>query len=222
VLRLLACARTRFFTAALSVCQKPSFWELIYFDECDLICSIWLILRGNGAEQPRQAERDIPDDQGSLTPAQDVHLLSLPAHRHQARAAIHAPGALHPNSKRGIPQMGTGGHPMIDIRDIPFVEIDNGPFTDEMAQHIIDVHNTQHAVIRYAEGMAQVLAEAALASNKAVGNHPLVALNRWIEVIKDRAAEIITERQTSCSPSQSYSDPAQDSMSSITKQNQSG
>lgn len=52
---------------------------------------------------------------------------------------------------------------------------------------------TQHGIIRYAEGMAQVLAEAGRASAKATGDLPAYAVNRWSEIIRKRALQILAE-----------------------------
>lgn len=62
---------------------------------------------------------------------------------------------------------------------------------DKYARHLVVTAQTQHAIIKYAEAMAQVLAEAALASQKATGDRPQVALDKWIRVIRERAVEII-------------------------------
>lgn len=50
---------------------------------------------------------------------------------------------------------------------------------------------TQHAIIKYAEAMAQVLAQAAMASQKAGQGSADYALDRWLDVIRTRATELI-------------------------------
>jgi hypothetical protein len=54
---------------------------------------------------------------------------------------------------------------------------------------------TQAGIIKYAEAMAQVLAEAALASEKVTGDSPYTALTKWLKVIQNRASEIINEKR---------------------------
>ena len=72
------------------------------------------------------------------------------------------------------------------------------PFGDAAARAYIDQHNravmvrdTQHAIIKYAEPMAQFLAEAARASSKALGHSYEHALAQWITVIEQRAKELL-------------------------------
>ena len=62
-------------------------------------------------------------------------------------------------------------------------------------RHIEKVAETQAGIIKYMEGMAQALAEAALASNKAVGDSPRIAIDKWISVVRRRAYELIDEKQ---------------------------
>jgi hypothetical protein len=72
------------------------------------------------------------------------------------------------------------------------------PFGDDDARRLIGKHNhavrvrdTQHAILEYAEPIAQFLAEAARASNKALGHSPEYALAQWITVIERRTKEIL-------------------------------
>lgn len=84
----------------------------------------------------------------------------------------------------------------LDLTKIPFLQRDdNGPFTDDMVRRMIDVNNTQHGIIKYMEAMAQVMAEAALASQKAIGDSPSYAVDKWTNVVKQRAKELIREKQ---------------------------
>lgn len=69
----------------------------------------------------------------------------------------------------------------------------DGPFTDDMVRHYVKTVQTQHGIAKYAEAMAQVLAEAGLASHKATGDSPQVAVNKWIAVIRHRALVLMTE-----------------------------
>jgi len=84
---------------------------------------------------------------------------------------------------------------VLDLTKIPFLQQeDNGPFTDEMVRRMIDVHNTQHGIIKYMEAIAQVMAEAAIASQKALGDSPAYAVAKWTDVVKKRALELIKEK----------------------------
>ncbi len=86
---------------------------------------------------------------------------------------------------------------VLDLTKIPFLQQeDNGPFTDEMVRRMIDINNTQHGIIKYMEAMAQVMAEAAIASQKAIGDSPAFAVSKWTEVVKKRALELIKEKQS--------------------------
>lgn len=64
---------------------------------------------------------------------------------------------------------------------------------DKAAENMGKAIETQHGIIKYMEGMAQVLAQAGLASSKATGDSPGVAVDRWIHVIRKRAWELIRE-----------------------------
>lgn len=68
-----------------------------------------------------------------------------------------------------------------------------GPFTDEFVKHMIVSAQTQKVIIEYAEAMAQVLAEAGRASKKATGDSATYAVDKWIEVIRKRAHELLAQ-----------------------------
>lgn len=68
-----------------------------------------------------------------------------------------------------------------------------GPFTDDMVRHMVGTVQTQAGIIKYAEAMAQVLAEAGRASKKALGHSPEFAVRQWSDVILKRAIEILRE-----------------------------
>lgn len=68
-----------------------------------------------------------------------------------------------------------------------------GPFTDDMIRHYLTSVQTQAGIQKYAEAMAQVIAEAARASNKVTRDAPSYAVERWIEVIRKRALDILRE-----------------------------
>lgn len=59
----------------------------------------------------------------------------------------------------------------------------------------MQVAKTQRGIIEYAEGMAQVLAEAGRASQKALGDPPGWAVDKWAEIIRKRAHEILKEER---------------------------
>lgn len=68
-----------------------------------------------------------------------------------------------------------------------------GPFTDDMVKHAFLTVQTQRGIIEVAEKMAEILAEAGRASNKAVGDSPAYAVRRWSDVIRDRALELLND-----------------------------
>jgi hypothetical protein len=70
-----------------------------------------------------------------------------------------------------------------------------GPFTDDMVRHLVETAKTHEAIRKYGEAMAEFLAEAAVASEKARGDNALYALKRWMEVIGERARELIGEKR---------------------------
>lgn len=69
----------------------------------------------------------------------------------------------------------------------------DGPFTDEMIRQALATVQTQHGIIRYAEAMAQVLAEAGRASQKATGDSAIYAIEKWSRIIHNRALEILQD-----------------------------
>lgn len=83
----------------------------------------------------------------------------------------------------------------LDLAKQSFLKMDDGPFTDDMIKHMIDVNNTQHGIIKYMEAMAQVMAEAAVASQKAIGDSPYYAIDKWTDVVRKRAKELVREKQ---------------------------
>ena len=66
------------------------------------------------------------------------------------------------------------------------------PF-DGIVRHYVKTVQTQAGIIKYAEAMAQVLAEAGRASEKATGDAAWVAVNKWAEVIRKRAQELLRD-----------------------------
>lgn len=84
--------------------------------------------------------------------------------------------------------------------------MNEGPFTHDDVRHMVNVARTQRGIIDYAEGMAQVLAEAGRASSKAVGDSPHVAVDKWIRVIRDRAYELLKEPKDGVEPKRLFTD----------------
>ena len=75
----------------------------------------------------------------------------------------------------------------------------NSPFDrliDKSTEKLASILATQAAIIKYAEAMAQVLAQTALASHKATGDPPHIALHKWTDIIITRARELIREGQS--------------------------
>lgn len=73
-------------------------------------------------------------------------------------------------------------------------ELDPDRF-DAAATTMVMARHTQAGIIKYMEGMAQVMAEAAIASQKAVGDSPAVAISKWLEFVRKRALELVAEKQ---------------------------
>jgi hypothetical protein len=61
---------------------------------------------------------------------------------------------------------------------------------EDKARQFVMARHTQHAIIKAAEQMAEVLAEAGRASAKAIGDSTNYAIDRWARVIAGRAKEI--------------------------------
>ena len=75
----------------------------------------------------------------------------------------------------------------------------NNPFDrliDNSTEKLVGIIATQAEIIKDAEAMAQVLAKAALASHKATGDPPHIALHKWTDIIITRARELIREGQS--------------------------
>lgn len=69
----------------------------------------------------------------------------------------------------------------------------DGPFTDDDAKQWMLAVQTQAGIRKYAEAMAQVLAEAGRASKKVTGDSPRTAVQRWSNIIRDRAFQLLEE-----------------------------
>lgn len=64
---------------------------------------------------------------------------------------------------------------------------------DEITASWRDIVATQEGIAQFCEGAAQVLAEAARASEKAIGDSPTYAAKRWSDVILRRAQDLLAE-----------------------------
>jgi predicted hydrolase (HD superfamily) len=71
----------------------------------------------------------------------------------------------------------------------------DGPFTDDMIRHYVKVVQTQHGIAHVAEEMAKVLAEMGRASGQAVGDAPAYAVQRWSDLIRKRALELVRQEK---------------------------
>jgi hypothetical protein len=60
-------------------------------------------------------------------------------------------------------------------------------------EHAAKVIETQHAIVKYLEYMAQVLAEAGRASEKAMGDPAVKAIDKWVNILRQRAKELLKE-----------------------------
>lgn len=72
----------------------------------------------------------------------------------------------------------------------------DGPFTDDMARKFLQTAKMQQEIIPHMEEMAQKLAAAGVASNAVKGDSPEFAIDRWCEVIRKRARELLNEKMT--------------------------
>lgn len=68
-------------------------------------------------------------------------------------------------------------------------------FSDMDAERIRKVFETQKGIIEFAEWAATVLAEAGIASSRAMGDSPQYACRQWSEVILKEALRIVEKRQ---------------------------
>ena len=69
-----------------------------------------------------------------------------------------------------------------------------GPI-DRAVDHYVKVAKTQAAIIEEIKRMAEVMAAAAIASQKAVGDSPYTAVNKWINVLTAETKRLIGEKQ---------------------------
>lgn len=71
---------------------------------------------------------------------------------------------------------------------------------DRAVDHYVKVAKTQGAIIEEIKRMAEVMAAAAIASQKAVGDSPYVAVCNWAKVLVDEAYRLIREKQVPAQP----------------------
>lgn len=73
--------------------------------------------------------------------------------------------------------------------------IDDGPFTDDMTRQFLQTARMQQEIIPHMEEMAQKLAAAGVASELVKGDSATYAIDRWCEVIRKRARELLAEKR---------------------------
>ena len=78
----------------------------------------------------------------------------------------------------------------------------DSPFTDEMVRHYIKVVQTQHGILEAIEAIAKVMVEMGRASQKAVGDSPVVAIYKWTDLLRKRACELARENPPEPTPMQ--------------------
>lgn len=71
---------------------------------------------------------------------------------------------------------------------------DDGPFTDDMIRGFLQTAKMQQEIIPHMEEMAQKLAAAGVASNQVKGDNPEFAIDKWCDVIRRRAKELLREK----------------------------
>jgi len=64
---------------------------------------------------------------------------------------------------------------------------------DAACEHIVKMLQTKAAILEYIEPIAQVLAAAGRASEKAMGDSAKYAVDQWSNVIRERALEILRQ-----------------------------
>lgn len=71
---------------------------------------------------------------------------------------------------------------------------DDGPFTEDMIRGYLQTRKMQQEIIPHMEEMAQKLAAAGVASNSVKGDSLEFAIDRWCDVIRNRAKELVREK----------------------------
>jgi len=66
---------------------------------------------------------------------------------------------------------------------------------DRAVDHYVKVAKTQAVIIGYIKDFAQVMAAAALASQKAVGDSLYIAVNKWVNILTAETKRLIGEQQ---------------------------
>lgn len=66
---------------------------------------------------------------------------------------------------------------------------------DRAVDHYVKVAKTQGAIIEKIKRMAEVMAEAAIASQKAVGDSPEYAIRKWTELLASEANRLVREQR---------------------------
>jgi hypothetical protein len=70
---------------------------------------------------------------------------------------------------------------------------DADPF-GKAVDHMVKVHQTQAGIIEAIQKMADVMAEAAIATRKALGDSEGYAIDRWTKILADRAKELVKDK----------------------------
>lgn len=71
---------------------------------------------------------------------------------------------------------------------------------DRAVDHYVKVAKTQAAIIEEIKKMAEIMAAAAIASQKSVGDSPFVAVRNWSKVLVDETYRLIREKQAPAQP----------------------
>jgi hypothetical protein len=84
---------------------------------------------------------------------------------------------------------------MIDFAKGPFFDAgDDGPFTDDMVRGLLKARQLQAEMIPHMERIAETLAAAGVASQIATGDSPNLAIDRWVEVIRQEAKRLLKDK----------------------------
>ncbi len=66
---------------------------------------------------------------------------------------------------------------------------------DRAVDHYVKVAKTQGAIIEEIKKMAEIMAAAAIASSKAVGDSPYTAIYKWTEILTKESIRLVREKQ---------------------------
>lgn len=74
-------------------------------------------------------------------------------------------------------------------------ELERPSRIDDAIDHYVKVAKTQAAIIGHIKEIAQVMAAAAIASKRAVGDNPSIAISKWTRILTDEANRLVQEQQ---------------------------